>query len=179
MNVDELIDRFVERINSAPREGLFDEDVPPELRLSREAGGWWDWHIKATDGINWIEPLEDKLGIRFPLSFRSLVTRYQFPAFEAGPLNLLANTSVGVYDELRDRIFRDEILSQCLLRSGLIQFAVPDTGSYDPVCFDIRRSQSNGESPIVRIDHEAILCDEQIVVLEEMAESFAEFVATI
>ncbi len=153
--------------------------MPSELRISRDAGGWWDWHIKATDRIDWIEPLEARLGIRFPLSFRSLVTRYEFPAFEVGPLFLLANTSVGVYDELRDRIFRDEILSQCLLSSGLIQFAVPDTGSYDPVCFDIQRSQSNGESPIVRLDHEAILCDDQIVVVKEVAESFAGFVETI
>lgn len=179
MNPDNLIDRFVERINSSSREGLFDEDVPPELRISRYAEGCWDWHIKTTDGIDWIEPLEAKLGTRFPLSFRSLITRYQFPAFEAGPLILLANTSVGVYDELRVRIFRDEILSQNLLSSGLIQFAVPESGSYDPVCFDIHRSRSNGESPIVRIDHEAILCDDQIVVVKEVAESFAEFVAMV
>jgi hypothetical protein len=179
MNPDNLIDRFVHRINSSPRELMFEEEIPPALRIGMDFEGFWDWHIKAADDITWIEPLEAKLGTRFPPSFRSLTTRYQFPAFDAGPLILLANTSVGVYDELRDRIFRDQILSKGLLKSGLIQFAVPDTGSYDPVCFDMRRSQSNGESPIVRIDHEAILCDDQIVVVKEVAESFAECVATI
>ena len=178
MIVDELIDRFVELINISPREAMFDYEVPPELRLTVNEHGWWDWQVKASDDIDWIESLETRLSMRFPPSFRSLVTRYQFPAIVVGPLILCSNTSSGTYDELRDRIFRDELLSDCLLLNGLVQFALPDTGSYDPICFDTRRPTSAREFPIVQLDHEDILCNEQICTVKEVAPSFHEFVST-
>lgn len=178
MDIDELIDRFVERINSSPRLSLLDFEVPPDLRLSKTSSIGWDWKVKASDEIDWIEPLEARLRIRFPDSFRSLVTRYQFPELDVGPLMLFSNTSSGLFYELRDRIFCDECLTETLHPNGLIAFALPATGSYDQICFDTRRPTPDRDFPIVRVDHEEILCNEQLVVIEEVAPSFCQFVST-
>jgi len=177
LSVDLLIDRLVQQINSSPRESKPDHEVPPELRLTMDSLGWWDWTVKRSDHINWIEPLETKLPSRFPSSFRSLVTRYEFPAIEVGPLILFANTSGGTYYQLRERIFADKSLSHCLLQNGLIQFGLPNTGSYDPVCFDTRKPAH--ESPILWLDHEEILCNERICVVQEVAKSFYDLVANV
>ena len=105
----------------------------------------------------WIEVLESKLPRRLPSSFRSLVTRYAFASFDLPPLTLFGNTGVDEEDDLNVVIFRDRIMAQSTLRNGYIQFARPDSGSYDPICFDARKSAANREYAIVRLDHEQIL----------------------
>jgi hypothetical protein len=59
MNVRELIDQFVILID--PTGTVF----------------------RKVESVPWIDALETKLPRRLPASFRSLVTRYAFPSFEA------------------------------------------------------------------------------------------------
>jgi hypothetical protein len=47
---------------------------------------------------------------------------------------------------------------------------------YDPVCFDLRRRSSTGDCPIVKIDHEQILCNWRIKKVGELAPSFRKLV---
>ena len=68
MNLVELIDKFVAFID--PGSGVF----------------------RRLESAPWIDALETKLPRRLPASFRSLVTRYVFPRFEAGGLHFFANT---------------------------------------------------------------------------------------
>ena len=63
-------------------------------------------------------------------------------------------------------------MSPFLLKEGLLPFARPEDWSYDPVCFDYRRSQRKLEPAVVRIDHEEILCNERIRVVEVLAKGF-------
>src|SRR2546427_12600439 len=60
-----------------------------------------------------------------------------------------------------------------------IQFARPEGGSYDPICFDARRSVSNRGFPIVWLDHEDILCRERIRSVATVSDSFYRFVADL
>lgn len=76
-------------------------------------------------------------------------------------------------------IFRDRAIAHTTLKNGYIQFARPDTGSYDPICFDAKKSVANREFGIVRLDHEQMLCNDRIKVVEKVADSFFEFASDI
>lgn len=155
MNVHDIIDEFVARVD--PQGQIF----------------------RRIESAEWVETLELKLPKRFPVSYRSLITRYAFSPFVAGGLSFFANTGADSLEELSKAIFNDRIIAEVSLKAGYIQFARPAGGSYDPVCFDARKSESNREFPIVRLDHEAILCHNRIHVTETVANSFYRFVARI
>lgn len=155
MNAAELIDQFVLKVD------------PSKVIFSK------------IESAPWIDVLESKLPRRLPSSFRSLLTRHAFAAFDVGALTLFGNTGLNQEDDLTELIFRDPVIAQAMLKNGYIQFARPETGSYDPICFDARRSAANREYEIVRLDHEQILCHDRIKVVEKVAESFFKFAADI
>lgn len=179
MSFDALIDQFVERVNASQREPLFDEDAPLSVRISTlpgEANGGWEWRIKRCENINWVEELEVKLPRPFPKSFRSFIARYVFPQFDFGPMRFLANTPEGIeeVDELRTGIFQDRHLSAVLLQNGFIQFARVAGGGYDPVCFNVNEEVAALEHEIVVLDHERILCYDEIKITKILAPCFGE-----
>ena len=177
MNTDVLIDEFVGKINRSPRRRIREEDIPQRLREGgAEYGLYYDWTIQRFDHINWIDSLEASLPWPLPPCYRSLVTRYLFPAFEIPPLILLANTGQTLYHEMSMAMTRDKVLSEVLLKNGYAQFARPNTGDSDPVCFDFNRRDKDGECPIVRISHHTIVFNSMIRVMDEIAPSFCEFV---
>jgi len=132
--------------------------------------------FRRIDSAPWIEPLEKLLPKRFPVSYNSLITRYAFPAFDAGGIHFFANSGDQSLDELSVAIFDDQNIAQVTHADCLIQFARPEGGSYDPICFDARRSANNREYPIVRLNHEDILCHNQIGSPTNVAHSFYHFV---
>ncbi|MDQ3917562.1 MAG: SMI1/KNR4 family protein [Acidobacteriota bacterium] len=155
MNVDPVIDEFVAHV-----------DPPGEI-------------FRRVGSTPWVEPLESKLPRRFPVSFRSLITRYTFPAFDACGLSFFSNTGGDSPEELGVAIFKDAAVAGATLGVGFIQFARPESGSYDPVCFDARRAASNREYPVVRLDHEDILCRGGVRGLRVVAGSFYHLAAEI
>src|SRR5215216_364719 len=155
MNVHELGDQFVARVGS------------PESNFRR------------IENAPWIVDLEAKLTKRLPSSYFSLVTRYSFSAFDAGALSFFANLGNDSDEELSVVIFKDRFIADATLKAGYIQFARPVDGSYDPICFDINRSSKNREFPIVRLDHEEILCRDRIRVSGRVADSFFRYAADI
>jgi hypothetical protein len=152
MVIDELIDNLVARLAS---EGAV---------------------LEPHDHENSISALEQRLPAPLPPSFRSLVTRYSFLAFEIASLELFGNADEEAHGDWAHHLFADKNLSPALLANGYIQFARPDTGSYDPICFDTRRKQGNGEYPLVWIDHESVLCRSKVIIRKELAPSFVQFV---
>ena len=153
MNVHKVIDEFVSRVD--PSSSIF----------------------RRIESAPWIETLEARLPKRFPVSFRSLLMRYAFPSFDAGGLSFFSNTGIASNEELSVAIFNDRNIAAATLNAGYIQFARSETQNYDPVCFDARRARSNREFPLVRLDHEEILCRERILVTAKLADSFYLFVA--
>jgi hypothetical protein len=118
--IDDLVDAFVTKVNSRQHERLPVKDVPQFLR--RPSSGderdqwtddqWTDWQIHQAHNSGVIEDLEGRIGRRFPASYRSLVARYGFPAFDCGPLFFFANTGEETSDELSVRLFNDPNMSQ-------------------------------------------------------------------
>jgi len=170
--IDCLIDRFVDAVNTGERESVDPEGTPPSVRLGEpSAYDDYDWCIKPFAATEWIEPLEERLGFQIPAVFRSLVGRYVFPAFEFGGLFFFANTPEGTaFHEFRTRLFPDPRMSPKLLEAGYLQFGNPFEANYDPVCFDMNRA-SRTDAPVVQIDHEEILCNDEITVVREVAPS--------
>ena len=130
-------------------------------------------YIEPHSSLNSISALEQRLPSSLPPSFHSLVTRYSFLPFKIESLELFGNIP-GEAQNWLDCLFADKALSSVLLTNGYIQFARPDTGSYDPICFDTKRSDE--EYPIVWIEHEGILCYDRIIIRTEIAPSFVHLV---
>ena len=164
-------------LRSIPRHAkLFDR---PRFRLNvlsrRATTGWTGTLCPAMERRG---SLSRRLRSRFDYlpAFRSLIARYLFSAFEAGPLVLY---SVGVRDpkstgeEFRYAIF-DAIMFPFLLDKGLLRFARPHDWSYDPVCFDFRNANRKSEPGVVRVDHEEILCNDRLCVIETISPAFHE-----
>jgi hypothetical protein len=85
----------------------------------------------------------------------------------------------GSDEELSVAIFRDRAIADATLKASYIQFARPVGSSYDPICFDANRASKNREFPIVRLEHEEILCHGRIRVSEMLADSFFRYAADI
>lgn len=151
MNVHEIIDKFIESINS------------PEINFQR------------VEKNKWVDHFETKLPKRLPVSFYSLISRYSFNAFDYNGLSLFANNVTE--PNLTVEIFKDRFISEVTLQNGFIQFARSDDGSYDLICFDTNNSRSRREFPIVRIDHESILCRNKIRIIKVVSDSFLKFVS--
>lgn len=177
---DSSIDRFVEQVNGGPREPQSYDEVPEFLREQMPGAAdamFVPWTVRpAASPCAWIESFEAKLPGALPRSYRSLVTRYLFPAFQVGAVMLFANTGVGVHDELVDAAFRDRFLAAPLLAAGLVQFGRRDAANYDPICFDLTRRANSGECPVVHLDHEAALMHQRVEVIAELASSFLDLV---
>jgi hypothetical protein len=175
--VPALVDAFVERINSGPREREPLDEVPESLREPASDGsdisdGYTDWRIVRSDNRERIELLQDRIGRRFPPSFLDLISRFSFAAFEHGPLLFFANHHEETFWDLSRKLFLDPTMSPALLSAGFIQIGNPYFYNYDPVCFDCNRGAT--EPPLVQLDHEAILCHSEIRIIGEIAPSFLE-----
>jgi hypothetical protein len=180
MNCDQLIDAMVAHINTNEREPALPEDVPVALRVSNESepssdeSRFTDWQIVAADNFARIANLEQRLGFPFPPSFRSLVCRYRFPEFEFGPIVFFSNTGESRPRDLELKIFADRAMSPQLLSAGYLQIGNPWSGVYDPIC--IKAQPEGVEGPVVEMCHESLLCNEELVILEELSPSFLELV---
>ena len=62
------------------------------------------------------------------------------------------------------------------IASGYIQFGKGPDLDYDPVSFDLKSRNKNGDYRIVKIDHEEILCNNRITLVAELAPSFEHLV---
>jgi hypothetical protein len=175
-SLDKLVDQFVARVNAGPRERLWCDDVPDRLRIGTPDDlGQTDWQIVAAE-CAWLASMEENLPGPLPPSYRSLVARYVFPAFELGDVLLFANTGEQTRLDLTVALFDDRGLSNALLRDGFVQFGRFQSG-YDPVCFDLSCRRGGGECPIVYLDHESALVHDRPEVVSQLADSFLALIA--
>jgi hypothetical protein len=158
-------------------------EVPPVLRdpfVSADAPNFGQWRpIEYRTPDAKVDALEALLPARFPPLYRLLISRYRYLRIELGNFALLANPPSPGLEGLFYEMFRDDFFSSFLLQHGFIQFAVPQHGNYDPICFNLARRSSQGEMEVVWLDHEQILCYERIRVLGVLAPSFRGLVEQV
>jgi hypothetical protein len=117
-----------------------------------------------------IEELERMLERRLPKSFRQLVTHHAFRPFEWGPVSFFGNSETYDAFSLHIAPMRDDVIWQTTRSAGFVCFGRPEVANYDPICF--APTESDRESPIVQLDHEAILIERRITIVREIAPSF-------
>ena len=92
---------------------------------------------------------------KYPQIFRAFIEKHLFTAFEIGPVTIFSN--IRHEEHNIEDLLSDDYLVPPLVDAGLLPFGRPSTGSYDPVCFDVRGRDNSSDAPIVQIDHESIL----------------------
>lgn len=120
-----------------------------------------------------------RLPAKFPPLYEQLILSYRWPETDLGVVTLLANPDGADLSGLILAIFRDPGLVDVLLPNALLPFAKAGGGDYDPVCFDMRARDKRGDAPIVRIDHEEILCNRRLAITGQIAPTFRALVETI
>jgi hypothetical protein len=179
VNDQQLVDEFVAcftRLDDLIVHSRF--DIPPEFQT--------DW----IDGFDRWRPLAVQteraalaavyrlLPCRFPPLYERLILSYRWLGVDLRLLRLLPNLPGRTLEPLIHEIFRDRILVKILIPRGYIPFAMA-SDSYDPICFDTTRPTKLGDYPIIRFEHESILCDEQIGYSEDLEPSFRSLVVGI
>lgn len=179
-----LVDAFVDKVNTEPREMQSPDEVPDFLRepITDGSDAYFhrlstDWKIVRRDNSARIEELQGRTAWPFPPSFQYFLSSYSFPAFECGPLMFFANTGEETPWELALRLFNDPHMSPALLRAGFLQIGNPFFYNYDPVCFDCKGPKA--EKRLVQVDHEEILCNDRIQVVREIAPSFPDLLRAL
>jgi hypothetical protein len=100
-------------------------------------------------------------------SYRDLLVRYSFPAFEFGPLMFFANTGEEIRWELATKLFADRFMFPKLLEARYIQIGNPYFDNYDPVCIESPPGVAEGR--VVQLDHEEILIRDERQIVREIA----------
>ncbi len=125
--------------------------------------GWRRWEPRAVrTPPSALAPLYQKLPARFPPLYEELVLSYRWARVDLGLVTLLANPIAPDLSGLGTEIFSDPGLVETLVPNGLLQFGRAGVVDYDPICFDIRARGKGGEAPVVRVDHEQVLCHRRL-----------------
>lgn len=171
-----LLEQFVaafEKLNdlSACREL---DPVSWDLRITEpDQHGWINWRpAKVSADRRLLDPLYAKLPARLPPLYEQLVLSYRWAEVDLQSFRLLANPPGDDLSGLLAEIESDKGLTESLIPAGYIKFGKGPDVDYDPVCFDLKRRTNNKDYPIVKIDHEQILCNCRIKVVAELAPSF-------
>ncbi|MDH5179691.1 MAG: hypothetical protein OEZ39_17700 [Gammaproteobacteria bacterium] len=114
-------------------------------------------------------------GVAFPKIFKEIYNENAFDEFDSSPITFLEN-----YDGNASEIYKyyenniDFIKECCNL--GYLPFARSDTGSFDPVCFDLSSNKpGQGDYAIVLLDHEDIFIGKKNVVKQHISKSLYQF----
>lgn len=161
------------------REIDVDGDVRPLLIRVWNSNGWSEWRPLAADTPR--SALEELYGVvpgPVPPLYERLILSYRWAEVDVGRLRLLANLPPGL-SGLAAAITRDKGLFEELAPAQFVQFGRGPDMDYDPVCFDLNRSLPDGDCPIVKFDHEEILCSRRLVQVAELAPSFRRLVELV
>ncbi len=120
-----------------------------------------------------------KLPARFPPLFEALLLNYSWEEIELPGFRLLSNPAGEDLERFESEIFSDDFLSNVLLKNGYVRFGKAPDYNYDPVCFSIRERQKDGDCAVFQLDHEAILCHENISVVTKLAPSFRALIQNL
>ena len=129
----------------------------------------------ATDRLA-LEPLYAELPARFPPLFEQLVLNYRWAEIDLGLYRLVANPPGEGLCGLLTNMASAPDLWEMLIPAGFMQFGKGPDMDFDPVCFDIRSRSKSGDYRIVKIDHEGILCNYRVKIVDELAPSYEQLV---
>ena len=153
--------------------------VPPELVVTDpDADGRVQWApLRAAIPVSVLDSLYALVPGPLPALFEECLLSFRWVRVELGVVELFGSTSDNLA-AFASEVMRDGHLFPPLFRERYVEIGKAAGGSYDPVCFDLRRSR-NRDCPMVRIDHESVLVGGSPEVLSDVAPSFGAFVKSL
>jgi hypothetical protein len=129
---------------------------------------------RRIEAAPWIDALEARSALRFPPSFRHLVTRHAFEPFGYGELWIMGNRGAGHADDLDVAPTLDGQVARCLFERGFLPVG---RVAADPVAFEVRARPGEVESALVRLERARIVEHGEIRIVRRLAPSFLALVA--
>jgi hypothetical protein len=134
--------------------------VPPQMQVGEiDADGWVEWRVlPSTLSETEVAAIEAEFGVQFPPLFRAYL-RARFHLFDQVK-SLRYDQQVFMTDTPAGEPLKPlrELLSSWrpLTHAGYIPFAEWGDG-WGPMCFDAARRDTDGDCPVVWMDHEALV----------------------
>ncbi|HEV7281706.1 MAG TPA: hypothetical protein VGN57_16000 [Pirellulaceae bacterium] len=184
---DDLLRRFMERASKL--EGLRislanadPDDLLPGLKAGQDDSPsanalWKPW--QAPEDFRPLDPAYAAFPLRFPPLYERWATRYRWLEFHVPELaTFYENASEVPLESVLRRIASLKEFSRRLLVRGMLPFGAREKGPIDPLCFDTRQRRRDSDCPVVRVNHEAVILqdDHRAWQTWPVAESFREFV---
>jgi hypothetical protein len=162
---------------------LVDGSIPVELDDGRDDSRWarqlWKPAAIATE-IADLSAIYDKLPGRFPPLYEQLVLSYRWLEVDLPEFaRLLANSPGPALAALLSNITADPTLVDVLFPLRLIPFGKASGSNYDPLCFDLARRRPDGDCPVVQVEHESVLCNDQVGDVWQLFDSFRGLVEAV
>ena len=181
-----LLEKFVGAFRALNGELLYEEgvgEIPAEMSDGFDDSKWarqkWKPVPMASDPGS-LREVYEQLPARLPPLYEQLLLNYRWMRVELGDwMSLLANPPGEDFSKLIEEMTRDSVLTSVLFPNGLLPFGRASGGNYDPICFDTRRRLRDGDCPVVRLDHEEILCHLRIGRVVDASESFRALVEAV
>jgi hypothetical protein len=126
----------------------------------------------------WIDQAQERLPFRLPSCFTDFVCHYVFADFEISRLHHYDNYGGNEYWCWQVAIFRDKPIFEICTAHLFLPIGQPEDGNYDRVCLDLNRLKSD-DCPVVQLDHEAILLNEKIEIVAELAPSYKQLITNV
>lgn len=121
-------------------------------------------------------PVYAKIPVRFPDLFEELLLSYRWHGADTGSFRIYPNPPGTDLSDFLANMLRDDVIFELCVKSGFVPLGKGPNLSYDPVCFDVSKGTQGRRFPIVKLDHEQILCNSRIKVIGHLAKDFDELV---
>lgn len=181
MDDAELIRRFVESFIKYDEMTIVPREHPPnELSdgVTFDKFGFSTWcPVAIATPEAALEAIRSRIDGTLPNLYEQLVLSYRWLEVDLRDCCLLANEPADDLSPLLKQMFGDRVLAATLLPARLVPFARA-IDCYDPVCFDINRYRE-GDCPIVRVEHESVLCNDKIGGTEVLFGSFRALMMSV
>ena len=176
----ELLQRFVDcfaRLDDSTF--THDEPPPPELTVGLDPDDWnvIRWRPVATETSADALHVFANIG-SLPTLYQQLILSHRWLAVDLHLFRLLGNPPATDLQPLSNLMFSDPVLTQTLVPKGYIRFGLAPNSSYDPICFDLNRFDSD-DCPIVRLEHESILMHDTIGDVTTLFDTFRDLVFAV
>jgi hypothetical protein len=182
MNDDQkLIRRFVDAMERLD-DSFFTHSEPPPLELASgiDPEDWNRiiWKPKRVDTSRDALHLIHSRIRPLPVLFEELVLSYRWVEVHLSACLFFGNPPGTDLRDLADQMFGDPVMNATLLPAGFARFGLAPNGSYDPICFDVKRF-THGDCPVVRFNHESILIHGKLGSAEQVFDSFRDMIVAI
>ena len=186
MNAPRLLEQFVDTFHRYEpvltrgelpvHDEAFRSEIEALLLTPWKEWGWAEWRPRRIDTpATAMEPLRRRVGGPLPPLYEELVRHYAWATVDLGTFRLVENLPP-VPASLERELTDDPVLFRILSTGGFAQFGRGPDVDYDPICFDLRSRDTDGDCRIVKFSHEDILIWEKLTIVDELAPSFRHLV---